>query len=91
MTLSRLLSALRRITGMPDYAAYVAHLRTAHPDAPVPSEREYFDQYLEARYESGATDVASDPSLRPDALPFGRLLQNSSCRYVGIGHKSAAT
>jgi len=40
---------------MPDYAAYVEHLRTAHPDAPVPSEREYFDEYLKGRYESGPT------------------------------------
>ena len=55
MSISQFLSALRRITGMPDYAAYVAHLRTAHPDAPLPSEREYFDEYLKGRYESGPT------------------------------------
>jgi uncharacterized short protein YbdD (DUF466 family) len=40
---------------MPDYDAYVAHLRTGHPDCALPSEREYFDQYVKARYESGPT------------------------------------
>ena len=52
---SALLAGFRRVVGMPDYAAYVAHLRAAHPDAPVPSEREYFDEYLKGRYESGPT------------------------------------
>ena len=50
-----LLSALRRVVGMPDYAAYVAHLRTAHPEAPVPSERAFFEDYLRQRYEGGPT------------------------------------
>jgi uncharacterized short protein YbdD (DUF466 family) len=48
-------AAVRRIVGMPDYGAYVAHHRACHPGAPVPSEREYFDQYLKARYENGPT------------------------------------
>jgi uncharacterized short protein YbdD (DUF466 family) len=50
-----LLSALRRVVGMPDYAAYVAHLRAAHPEAPVPSERAFFEDYLRQRYEGGPT------------------------------------
>jgi uncharacterized short protein YbdD (DUF466 family) len=53
--LGRLYAAIRRIVGMPDYEAYVAHLRCRHPGAPVPSEGEYFDQYVKARYESGPT------------------------------------
>jgi len=53
--LSVLLAALRRIVGMPDYAAYCAHLRTAHPDRRLPTEREFFDDYLRHRYESGPT------------------------------------
>ena len=53
--LRRLHAAIRRIVGMPDYGAYVAHLRACHPGAPVPSEREYFDQYVKARYENGPT------------------------------------
>jgi uncharacterized short protein YbdD (DUF466 family) len=46
---------LRHIAGMPDYEAYVRHLRVAHPGRPVPTEREYFDRYLEARYGNGPT------------------------------------
>jgi len=53
--ISSLVAGFRRVAGMPDYAAYVKHLRTAHPDAPVPSEQEYFDEYLKGRYESGPT------------------------------------
>ena len=52
---SKLVAGFKRVVGMPDYAAYVAHLRAVHPDAPVPSEREYFDAYLKGRYESGPT------------------------------------
>ena len=53
--ISHLAVACRRVFGMPDYAAYVAQLREAHPGCSVPTEREFFDQYLKGRYESGAT------------------------------------
>ena len=46
---------LRRIAGMPDYREYVDHLRRAHPERAVPSEREYFEQYVAARYGDGPT------------------------------------
>ncbi|MGN6391543.1 MAG: CstA-like transporter-associated (seleno)protein [Gemmatimonadales bacterium] len=46
---------MRRIAGMPDYAAYVEHLRRRHPERPVPSEREFYDEYVRARYEGGPT------------------------------------
>ncbi|MGN6391130.1 MAG: CstA-like transporter-associated (seleno)protein, partial [Gemmatimonadales bacterium] len=46
---ARALQALRRIAGMPDYAAYVEHLRRRHPERPVPSEREFYDEYVRAR------------------------------------------
>jgi uncharacterized short protein YbdD (DUF466 family) len=52
---ARALQALRRIAGMPDYAAYVEHLRRRHPERPVPSEREFYDEYVRARYEGGPT------------------------------------
>jgi uncharacterized short protein YbdD (DUF466 family) len=54
-TVSGFLALLRRIAGMPDYQAYLEHLRTHHPEVPVPSEREFFAQYLDSRYRSGAT------------------------------------
>lgn len=47
--------AIRQISGMPAYAAHVEHLRRCHPDRPVPSEREFFDEYLRARYADGPT------------------------------------
>lgn len=44
---------LKRIAGMPNYEAYVEHLRACHPECPVPSEREYYELYLKGRYEGG--------------------------------------
>ncbi len=52
---SRLLASLKRVLGMPDYAAHLAHLRAHHPDCPLPTEREFYDQYLRTRYGDGAT------------------------------------
>ena len=40
---------------MPDYAAYVAHLERCHPGRPVPSEREFYLEYVRARYGDGPT------------------------------------
>ena len=40
---------------MPDYPAYVKHLRQVHPTWPIPSEREFFALYLETRYGDGPT------------------------------------
>ena len=51
----RATAILRRIVGMPDYASYIEHLRRKHPDCAVPSEREFFDQYVTARYSGGPT------------------------------------
>ena len=31
------LSSFKQLTGMPDYAAYVRHLRLMHPAWPIPS------------------------------------------------------
>jgi uncharacterized short protein YbdD (DUF466 family) len=47
------LSDFRRIVGMPDYQEYVRHLRMMHPAWPIPSEREFFQLYLETRYGNG--------------------------------------
>ena len=53
--LGQALGILRRVAGMPDYAAHLEHLRRRHPDRPLPTEREYFEQYLRGRYGGGAT------------------------------------
>jgi len=42
---------LRRMAGMPDYAAFVRARRREDPTGPVPSEAEYFDDFVRARYE----------------------------------------
>lgn len=42
--------ALRRILGMPDYEEYLRHLKRCDASEPVPSEREFFESYLRARY-----------------------------------------
>ena len=52
---SRLLSAFKQITGMPDYARYLEHAREYHPDCPLLSEREFYEQYIAARYEGGGS------------------------------------
>ncbi len=46
---------VRRLAGMPDYEAYLAHRRASHPGEPVKDERAFFDEYLRRRYEGGPT------------------------------------
>ena len=46
-----LLADLKRLLGMPDYQRHVAHLRARHPERTVPSEREFYDEFLRARYD----------------------------------------
>ncbi len=46
-------TAVRRIVGMPDYEAHVAHLRACHPEMAVPTEREYFEKFLERKTAGG--------------------------------------
>lgn len=46
---------IRAVAGMPDYAAYCAHLRAAHPERSIPTERAYFEEYLTHRYSGGPT------------------------------------
>jgi uncharacterized short protein YbdD (DUF466 family) len=48
--LAELLRALRRIAGMPDYAAYIEHLRRCHPGQPLPSEQQFFSDFVRTRY-----------------------------------------
>jgi uncharacterized short protein YbdD (DUF466 family) len=53
--LEPLLRVVRRVSGMPDYQAYLEHLRRCHPERPVPSPREFYEDYLRARYTDGPT------------------------------------
>lgn len=45
----RFLSRVRQIAGMPDYGAYVAHVRAHHPERAPVSQREFFDGFVRAR------------------------------------------
>ena len=53
--LDEFLRALRRIAGMPDYQAYVTHLQRCHPEHAIPTEREFYDDFIRTRYEAGPT------------------------------------
>lgn len=48
-------AVLRRICGMPDYEAYLAHLSEHHPGTSAPSPREFYAQYVAARYGDSPT------------------------------------
>jgi uncharacterized short protein YbdD (DUF466 family) len=54
-TLSRIAAIFRKIAGMPDYGAHVEHLRQHHPETPIPSRREFYEKFLESRYQEGRT------------------------------------
>jgi uncharacterized short protein YbdD (DUF466 family) len=49
------LSVLRRIAGMPDYEAYLEHLRCSHPERAIPSQREFYAEFVRSRYDDGPT------------------------------------
>jgi uncharacterized short protein YbdD (DUF466 family) len=51
--LDRIGSFLRRIAGMPDYQAYLKHLRSSHPERAVPTQREFYAEFVRARYDDG--------------------------------------
>ena len=46
----RLPALLRRLLGVPDYEAYVAHVRLAHPGVVPVGREEFRAERLEARY-----------------------------------------
>jgi uncharacterized short protein YbdD (DUF466 family) len=48
-------SFLRRLAGMPDYAAHLEHLRQCHPGQPIPTERQFYEEFLRTRYADGPT------------------------------------
>jgi uncharacterized short protein YbdD (DUF466 family) len=43
----------RRTIGIPDYDAYVAHLRAHHPEREIPDYAEFFAERQQARYRGG--------------------------------------
>jgi uncharacterized short protein YbdD (DUF466 family) len=53
--LGELLRALRSIAGMPNYTRHVEHLRRCHPETPIPTEAQFYDEFVRARYGDGPT------------------------------------
>ena len=49
----RVVTSARRVVGVPDYDAYVAHLRARHPDRAIPTKVVFFAERQRARYEGG--------------------------------------
>ena len=47
---ARVLATVRRIIGVPDYAAYVRHMSHHHPGLPVLSAGEFAEEQLQAKY-----------------------------------------
>lgn len=48
--ITRTKQSMRLMVGVPDYEAYVNHMKTAHPERPVMSYPEFFRERQEARY-----------------------------------------
>lgn len=51
--LARLASILRQVCGMPRYSEYLKHMRSSHPQAPLLSEENFYDEHLRSRYAEG--------------------------------------
>ena len=52
---AQLFATLRKIAGMPDYAAHLEHLRQCHPGEPIPTGRQFYEEFLRTRYTDGPT------------------------------------
>nr|WP_224249297.1 YbdD/YjiX family protein [Hyalangium gracile] len=49
----RVVQTARLIIGVPDYDTYVQHMRRHHPERPVMSYAEFFNERMQARYRAG--------------------------------------
>jgi len=41
---------IRKVAGMPDYNGHIEHLRRCHPEQPIPSQRQFYEEFLRNRY-----------------------------------------
>jgi uncharacterized short protein YbdD (DUF466 family) len=46
----QVLAVVRRIVGVPDYDAYLQHMRTHHPDAEPVTKEVFTKECMEAKY-----------------------------------------
>ena len=51
--LAPLSETIKRLAGMPRYEAYLAHLRAHHPECAIPTEGQYYELYLQGKYNGG--------------------------------------
>jgi len=51
----RVRETARLMVGLPDYDAYAAHRRAAHPGEPVMTREDFHRERTERRYAAGAT------------------------------------
>ncbi|KFE68955.1 YbdD/YjiX family protein [Hyalangium minutum] len=49
----RAVQTARLLIGVPDYDTYVRHMRLRHPERPVMSYAEFFNERMQARYRRG--------------------------------------
>jgi uncharacterized short protein YbdD (DUF466 family) len=49
-TIMRIIHTIRTIAGVPDYAAYRAHVAAHHPTCEPLTESQFLEERLEARY-----------------------------------------
>ncbi|HEX8820575.1 MAG TPA: YbdD/YjiX family protein [Archangium sp.] len=49
----RAVQTARLLIGVPDYDTYVEHMRLRHPERPVMSYAQFFDERMQARYRGG--------------------------------------
>ena len=48
-------TVLRRVSGMPDYQSYLAHVQRCHPEATPLSESQFYSDFIQGRYGDGPT------------------------------------
>ena len=53
--MTRLGNIFRRVAGMPDYLGYLQHLRSCHPEMRVPTQQEFYSEFVRSRYGDGPT------------------------------------
>lgn len=51
----RAVRTARLAIGVPDYETYVRHLRSHHPERPIPNYAAFFAQCQQRRYRGGGT------------------------------------
>ncbi len=51
LVLGRARQTTRLMCGVPDYEAYVSHMRALHPDRPIPTYENFFRDRQAARYD----------------------------------------